>query len=101
MRFGENLKELRKAAGLTQEKLAEEVSVSTEYISRIETGRFHPSFRLIERIAHQLQTTEQFLLFGSRQDQQINHRLFLQFNQLSPHKKEILLRIMELLEPEE
>ncbi|MBQ5354718.1 MAG: helix-turn-helix transcriptional regulator, partial [Clostridia bacterium] len=37
MRFGDNLKELRKAAGLTQEKLGEILSVSMQAVSRWET----------------------------------------------------------------
>jgi transcriptional regulator with XRE-family HTH domain len=35
---GRRLKQIRKAAGITQEKLAEKAGLSVEYISRLERG---------------------------------------------------------------
>jgi transcriptional regulator with XRE-family HTH domain len=46
-----NVKAHRKALGLTQEKLAEEVNTAPTYIAMIESGRRTPSFKMIERIA--------------------------------------------------
>ncbi len=99
--LGRRIRDRRLKLHLTQEKLAEELSVSTEYISRIETGKLHPSFGLVERIAQRLETTEQFLLFGSEEKQQIDQQVFLQLERLSPRKKEILMKVIELLESEE
>lgn len=47
------LKEVRKAKGYSQQKLAEEVGVSRNTISSIETGQFNPTAKLalILRIA--------------------------------------------------
>ena len=45
----------RKILGLTQEKLAELVNVSYNYIALIETGRRFPSLKMLERIAKALQ----------------------------------------------
>lgn len=40
------LKEVRKAKGYSQQKLAEEVGVSRNTISSIETGQFNPTAKL-------------------------------------------------------
>ena len=50
-----NIKLYRKTLGLTQEKLAEMVDISYNYIALIETGRRFPSLKMLERIAKVLQ----------------------------------------------
>jgi transcriptional regulator with XRE-family HTH domain len=52
--FANNLREYRRKRGLTQEKLAEMVEVSTHHIGMIELTRNFPTFDLIERIARAL-----------------------------------------------
>ncbi len=49
--FGQQVRYLRRASDMTQEKLAEAVNCSTEYISRIERGLVSPSFEVIAAIA--------------------------------------------------
>ncbi|MDR0684575.1 MAG: helix-turn-helix transcriptional regulator [Spirochaetaceae bacterium] len=49
--FVKNLKENRKKCGLSQEKLAEKVDVSTHHIAMIELSRNFPAIDLIERLA--------------------------------------------------
>ncbi len=53
-RFGANLAKARERRGLSQSQLARKVEVVDSYISRIETGRAQPSFRLIIGLARQL-----------------------------------------------
>ena len=50
-----NMKIYRKSLGLTQEKLAEIVDISTNHIGLIEIGRRFPSINMLERIAEALQ----------------------------------------------
>ena len=52
--LGKRIKELRKNAGLTQEKLAEMINIETTSLSGIESGRHFPSLPTIEKIAHNL-----------------------------------------------
>lgn len=52
--LGRRIKELRKNAGLTQEKLAEMINIETTSLSGIESGRHFPSLPTIEKIAHNL-----------------------------------------------
>jgi len=52
--FACNLKKHRKNSGLSQEKLAERVNVSTHHIAMIEIARSYPAMELVERIANVL-----------------------------------------------
>jgi len=51
---GQRIAELRKANGLTQEKLAEKAEYSVEFISFVERGIHAPSIEGCERIANAL-----------------------------------------------
>lgn len=52
--LGKRIKELRKKAGLTQEKLAELIGIETSSLSGIESGRHFPSLLTAEKIAQTL-----------------------------------------------
>ena len=52
--LGKRIKELRKDAGLTQEKLAELIDIETTSLSGIESGRHFPSLPTLEKIAKNL-----------------------------------------------
>jgi transcriptional regulator with XRE-family HTH domain len=52
--LGARIKELRKAAGLSQEQLAEQILVDPKFISRIEVGKSAPSLETMEKISHAL-----------------------------------------------
>ncbi len=52
--LGKRIKELRKRAGLTQEKLAECIDIETTSLSGIESGRHYPSLPTLEKIAKSL-----------------------------------------------
>lgn len=49
--FGKNLRKIRRRNDLTQEKLAESLGVSVEFVSNMERGVNAPSFETIEKIA--------------------------------------------------
>lgn len=49
--FGERLKEMRKAKGFTQEKLAEKLEITPRQLTRIETGENFPSVETLEKIS--------------------------------------------------
>lgn len=62
MRFGEKIRELRKARGLSQRGLGELVGVSFTYISRVENEKLdfgdYPSEDLIRKLAKALEADE-------------------------------------------
>jgi transcriptional regulator with XRE-family HTH domain len=51
---GRNAARLRKAAGLTQEQLAERSGFSQQYISRLEQGRRNPTVVTLYELANAL-----------------------------------------------
>ncbi len=51
------VRELRTAAGMTQQQLAERVHVSSRTIISLEKGQYNPSLLLAYRIAEQFGTT--------------------------------------------
>lgn len=53
-RLGRKIQKIRKEKGLTQEKLAEKVGVSTTWIGYIETGYRRPNLKMIYKIARAL-----------------------------------------------
>ncbi|MCA2378363.1 helix-turn-helix domain-containing protein [Agrobacterium sp. 22-211-1] len=65
--FGANVRNHRKARGLTQEALAERVEVSMETIGKIERGSTAPTFATAERLASALDI-QVTVLFGHQSD---------------------------------
>ncbi len=52
--LGRRIQELRKAQNMTQEKLAEKISMDITSLSKIETGRNYPQPETLEKIAFAL-----------------------------------------------
>ncbi len=95
--IGQRIKTLRKEHLLTQEELAESLNISTEHLSRIETGSYRPSLNLIEKICDILSVDESDLMFGTKNDSKINKELCNKFDELSLEKKQALLMIIDLI----
>ncbi|AFM40174.1 putative transcriptional regulator [Desulfosporosinus acidiphilus SJ4] len=65
---GKNIKLFRQTKGLTQERLAELVNVSTSYIGYLERGLRSPSLDLLARIGTALDVEPTVLLAGSSEE---------------------------------
>lgn len=50
-RTGKRIKQLIKAEGFTQEKLAEKVDISAKYLSRVEVGKENPTLELLIKLS--------------------------------------------------
>ena len=61
---GERIRTLRKAQGVTVERLAEAADISVQYVSDIERGRKNMTIPILKRIVLALHTTADYLLFG-------------------------------------
>ncbi len=66
--MGNNLKALRKARGLTQEKLAAKSGVNRTVIARFETGRNTLSTKSLLLISRALEVTTDEILRGGQTD---------------------------------
>lgn len=66
MQFGDQIRKLRVARGLTQQAIADRMSVSVTYISKVENGKLsfgdYPSEKFIHKLATELKADEDELL---------------------------------------
>ena len=51
VKFGKNLRRLRRRKDVTQEQLAEAAEISVEFLSNIERGINAPSFETLEKLS--------------------------------------------------
>lgn len=61
---GDRIKRRRKAAGLTQEALAERIGLSKNHLSNIERGRYLPTIETMLLICDALGQTPDYYLIG-------------------------------------
>ncbi len=95
--IGQRIKDGRKMKGFTQETLSEMINISTEHLSRIETGTYRPSLNLIEKISNVLEITEEELMFGSKSEAETAARLANKIACLSHKKQQAIESIIELI----
>jgi transcriptional regulator with XRE-family HTH domain len=81
MRFGDRVRELRTAQGLSQRALGQRVGVSFTYLSKVENGKMdfgdYPSEALIRRLAAALDADEgDLLLLAEKIPEPIRRRFF-------------------------
>ena len=65
MKMSEKIKVLRKQRKWSQGDLADKLGVHITHISRIETGRYPPSLKLLKKIAELFEVTTDYLLYDS------------------------------------
>lgn len=53
-KFGQHLREIRLSRRMSQERFAETLGISVDFLSLIERGRNAPSFETLDRIAKRL-----------------------------------------------
>jgi len=80
MQFGQRVRQLRDAQGLTQRELADSLGVSVSYISKVENEKLHfgdyPSAKFIHKLAGQLEADEdELLLLTDRVPHSIRRRI--------------------------
>lgn len=97
--IGKRIQTQRQAQGITQEKLAERVGISTVYLSKIENGRVYPTLETLSAICTELDTELAAILSSTevaRKDY-ANDRVLELFNACSIRVKPIALSLLEEL----
>jgi transcriptional regulator with XRE-family HTH domain len=93
--IGSRIKQARQNKDMTQSKLAELLSVSPEYLSKVERANTKPSLPTLNEIASILDTTLTYLLEGTTKNSD-NYKLE-EFSQLikdlSPAKRKLLYEL--------
>lgn len=108
MRFGDRVRQLRKAKNLGQRALAKEIGVSHTYVSKIENEKLdfgdYPSEELIGKIAKALDADEyELLLLAEKIPEQIRKRVMEQpaaFRKIAQLDDETLQKLLRKLEEE-
>ncbi len=97
--FGRRIREERKKLGLTQEKLAEDVNLSTAYIRQIERGERSPTLENIVAISNRLSVTVDYLLKDSvNPDGNIALKLWLQLmDGRTDQEKKMAVNVIKVL----
>ncbi|MCX6623585.1 MAG: helix-turn-helix transcriptional regulator [Acidobacteria bacterium] len=95
--FHERLVSLRKERGLTQQALAELVSLHISQIRRYESGQSQPTLEAIRRLSVALSVSADMLLFA-KDERGPDDELKLQFeaaSRLGPEEKRVILSVIE------
>ncbi len=97
MPFSERLANLRKQRGLTQEGLADLISITKTQVYRYESGTSQPTLDVIKRLAIALSVTADELIFeeGERQPDDSLSLLMEGVNRLSADEKHVIREIIE------
>ena len=104
--FGHRIKQCRKMQNLTQEKLAELISVSPHYIYEVERGLKSMSLATLIDLCTILNVSTDYLLFGNSTSYTQNNTSLQSFDELgflikdlSPQKRDHLAKIISALLP--
>ncbi len=97
-KIGSRIQECRKQHRLTVEQLAEIVGISPEFLRAIESGQKGMSLNTLTNLSVALQTSTDYLLFGSLSEEK--YLVMLQVLQTCPEKRmeELALLVKKILE---
>ncbi len=88
LKFGENLRALRQNAGITQDRLAEYLGITSQAVSRWESGICYPDLEFLPGIASYFHTTVDALLGCDRTEQEQNDAILTMSALVSAGKRE-------------
>jgi transcriptional regulator with XRE-family HTH domain len=99
MNFPERLTVLRKARGLTQQALADQVGIAVLQVHRYESGTSQPTLDVIRRLAIALGVSADMLVFDE-QERGPSDALRYQFetvSRMSEHEQEVVRELLDAL----
>lgn len=94
VQIGEQVKQAREAARMTQEQLAECIDVSPQYISDLERGVVGISIPTLKRLCEKLSVSSDRILFGCTQEHDFTP-VAARCNLLSKHQFTLLVEIVD------
>lgn len=97
--IGKRIKDARREAGLTQEKMAEELDVSIGYVSQVERGTTKISLDLLGAISSILKKDVSYFVSESSviSENYIKSEIAADFSNLSSHDKQIVSELVKLM----
>lgn len=95
-KFGQRLKTLRKAYGISQEKFAEKLNLSTNTISTIETGKSFIKYPTLKNICKALNIEpEELFKLGEETETEMIKSITLLAKTLTPPQQKQLIEIIK------
>lgn len=97
--IGKRIQMQRKALGITQEQLAESLSVTVGYVSQIERGVTKINLEILSEISRHLHCDIAFFVTGVSKSQEayLQDEITEKFSRLNKTDKQIVLEIMDIL----
>ena len=97
--IGHRIKMQRKQKHLTQEQLAEKLSVTVGYISQMERGITKINLDMLSQISVLLETDLSFFVSGGipTHETYLQNELLSKYMQLNPYRKKMVLSLLDLL----
>ena len=99
--FGKQVYALRIAAGLSQEDLAFQASISTNHLGQIERGQKSPTIETVAKIAVALRIPiAQLFTFDNNptpSDTSVSDKILAQLASFSPEQQQDIFRIIKML----
>lgn len=97
--IGERIKEARKEKGWSQEKLSEEIDVTTVYISRVERGGSGINLKRLAQISKALDVSLEYLVGGSATGapNYLDKELYETVSSCSPAKQRLIYNIAKIV----
>lgn len=103
IKVGQNVKQCREDAGLTQEAFAELIGLGVKHVSAIECGAVGVSLPTLHRMSTVLSISADLILFGAAEEADQQSRvselqtLFSRLSRLPPNKFRVVKDIMDKL----
>lgn len=95
--LSQNIKEKRKAMGITQYQLAEMLNVEDKYISRLETGTSTPSFALLEKLSNilNINLSEFFVTENTIEKEELINQIILKLKRTNIKNLTIISKVID------
>ena len=95
--IGKRIQQRRKELGLKQYELAEQLNISNNHMSSIETGREKPSLETLLHACEILHVTPDYLLLGNMHTDDISQDILASLKLCSKEDVELVRNFIELL----
>ncbi|MCI8384244.1 MAG: helix-turn-helix transcriptional regulator [Clostridia bacterium] len=97
--IGQRIKEARKCKCWSQEKLSEELDVTTVYISRVERGSAQINLKRLVQIGSVLNVSIEYLIGGAmpKNHNYLNRELYEILLNCSPDKQRLIYHIAQIV----
>lgn len=97
--IGERCRKARETAGYTQEQLADQIGVSTQFLSDAERGVTGMSVTTIVKLCSVLNISADFLLMGMDESDEAESPLsiYARMKRLSPQERELVEKVTNLM----